>query len=225
MKSISTVINQRTPVQVVSASQAELNQQQSVAPLSHAASMLVNKLFSELQAVFPAWRHTFPSEETLAQAKKTWVKGFVDAGISQLEQIRLGVKRARLSKSPHWPSVGMFIEWCKPTSEDFGLPCKEDAFKEAMANLGCYITANWSHPAVQVAVRNTTTYVLRHKSDKVARTEFYRNYGLLIQRVINGESLNVELPKAIPVKAEYRPADSAIEQMHLANMKRMVGLL
>lgn len=225
MRNINSMLRDTSVNQVVRSAQVNIDGFQSTPKLSHETSMLVNRLFSELQAIFPAWRNTFPTEEALNHAKRSWVKGFLDADIRTLEQIRFGVKHARLSVSPYWPALGAFIEWCKPTAEDFGLPCREDAYAEAIANLGCYITANWSHAAVQEAVRNTTTYVLKNKSEHVSRAEFYRNYSVLVKRVMSGESLQFDVPKAIAEKPDYSPVPREVELNYLSNMKKMVGLL
>lgn len=225
MRNINSMVKHTSAAQVMRSVQADMNTFQPTPKLSHETSMLVNRLFSELQAIFPAWRNTFPTEEALNHAKRSWVKGFLDADIRTLEQIRFGVKHARLSTSPYWPALGAFIEWCKPTAEDFGLPCREDAYAEAIANLGRYITAHWSHTAVQEAVRNTTTYVLKNKSEHVSRAEFYRNYSVLVKRVMSGESLQFDVPKSIAEKPVFRSAPREIELDYLANMKKMVGLL
>lgn len=223
MKNVSTMVRRTNANQVVSGLQSDPISIPS-RKISRDASMLVNKLFSELQAIFPTWRNTFPNEEVLNHAKKTWVKGFVDAGITSINQIKLGVKHARASKSPFWPAVGEFIDWCKPLPEDFGLPSREDAFAEAIGNLGSYMTAEWSHVAVQESARNTTMYVLKNRTEAVARKEFYRNYAVLVNRVIRGENLNIDVPKALPSEAEYRPIaqERAIE--NALKLKKLVGL-
>lgn len=225
MRNMNSMVRKTSPVEVMRSAQVDLARYEPSPALSHETSMLVNRLFSELQAIFSAWRNTFPTDESLNHAKRSWVKGFIDADIRSLEQIRFGVKHARLSKSPYWPALGAFIEWCKPTPEDFGLPCREDAYAEAIANLGNYITAQWSHAAVQEAVRNTTTYVLKNKTEVVSRAEFYRNYAVLLKRVMKGESLQFDVPKVIAEKPEYAPVPREVELNYIANMKKMVGLL
>lgn len=224
MKNMSTMLKASNPTHVINSMQS-MHSGTVPRQISHAASVLVNQLFEELQAVFPAWRHTFPNDESLDHAKKSWVKGFVDAGIKSINQIKLGTKNARASKLPHWPSVGMFVDWCKPTPEEYGLPCKEDAYREAIANLGTYTTAIWSHVAVQESVRNTTCYTLKTSSERVSRAEFYRNYSVLVNRVMCGESLKFDVPKAITEKPEYKSVSREEALNHSANLKKMVGLV
>ncbi|PKF60635.1 replication protein P [Psychromonas sp. psych-6C06] len=225
MQNLSTMVKHTTPMQVVDAVHASSPRSALPSKLSHETTMLVNTLFAELQAIFPAWRNTFPSEESLNHAKKSWVKGFLDAGIKSISQLKLGVKHARACKSPHWPSVGTFVDWCKPTPEDYGLPCREDAYREAIANLGSYITANWSHAAVREAVRNTTCHLLKTANERVSRAEFYRNYTVLVNRVMRGENVNVDVPKAISAVPESRPVPQAVAIENAKNLKKLVGLL
>ena len=81
---------------------------------------VVNRLFVELQAIFPAWRQAWPDDKALAAAKRSWIKGFAAAGITSLEQIRFGLEQCRLYGGDFIPSVGKFIAWCRPTPESLG---------------------------------------------------------------------------------------------------------
>ena len=149
----------------------------------------------------------------------------MDAGINSESQLQFGLKKARASKSTYWPAVGVFIDWCKPTAEDFGLPSQEDAFREAIGNLGIFITAKWSHQVVCEAVKQTTCYVLKNRPEKEARALFYRNYAIMVERVRRGENLKADISKALPAKPVFVPARPEVEQAHLTNMKKMVGLV
>jgi hypothetical protein len=73
----------------------------------------VNKLFTQLQAIFPAWRQAFPDDAALAEAKRQWSMGIIEAGLTSGDAIKAGLAKARKSKNPFIPSVGMFIEWCR----------------------------------------------------------------------------------------------------------------
>lgn len=78
------------------------------------AEQLVDTLFSSLKLVFPASISTIlkePKDE--AAAKRQWVAAFVENGITSKQQLSAGMKRARASGSPFWPSPGQFISWCR----------------------------------------------------------------------------------------------------------------
>lgn len=75
---------------------------------------LVDMLFMSLKQVFPASVSTAlkdPRDE--ASAKRQWVIAFAENGINKKQQLSDGMKHARASASPFWPSPGQFIEWCK----------------------------------------------------------------------------------------------------------------
>ncbi len=55
--------------------------------LDPGSTEVVNALFKELQAIFPAWKQAWPDDEALKAAKRSWIKSFVAAGINTLEQI------------------------------------------------------------------------------------------------------------------------------------------
>ena len=73
---------------------------------------LINYLFRELQAAFPAWKQAFPDTDSLNAAKKAWAKGLIENGIISTELIKNGLVKARSSESDFFPSVGKFIAWC-----------------------------------------------------------------------------------------------------------------
>ena len=226
MKNISRMVAQTTPQQVVQMGASNppkpIGQPKFV---SDETAKIVNSLFIELQAIFPAWRCSFASDEALNNAKKSWIKAFMEAEINSESQLQFGLKKARASKDRYCPSVGKFVDWCNPTAEEIGLPSKEDAYREAIANLGVFDNATWSHPAVCEAVRNTTCYALKTLTEKDSRARFYRNYAIMVERVMRGENLQVEIPKAITAVPEFRPARPEVQQSHLASMKKMVSLV
>lgn len=79
-----------------------------------AVEQLVDVLFSNLRQLFPASVSTAlknPRDE--AAAKRQWIAAFVENGITSKQQLSAGMKRARASGSPFWPSPGQFISWCR----------------------------------------------------------------------------------------------------------------
>ena len=88
-------------------------------PVPEAAVTLVNNLFADLQVIFPAWRVAFPTQSTLDNAKRTWTLALFENGIHHGAQIKAGLRKARASGSPHMPSVGQFMSWCRPSRRSF----------------------------------------------------------------------------------------------------------
>lgn len=111
---------------------------------------VVNALFKELQAIFPAWKQAWPDDEALKAAKRSWIKSFVAAGINTLEQIRFGIQKCRVLGTDFAPSSGKFIKLCQPTPEEMGIPPLARALAEALENFHPSRAGarQWSHAAV-----------------------------------------------------------------------------
>lgn len=78
------------------------------------AERLVNALFKQLKQVFPAAMQTnLKNESDEALAKQQWIAAFAENGIRTKEQLSAGMRLARASESPFWPSPGQFVQWCK----------------------------------------------------------------------------------------------------------------
>ncbi|MBG2935153.1 replication protein P [Proteus mirabilis] len=188
-----------------------------------AAAIFINKLFSELQTCFPAWRQTFTSKADVDAAKRSWVRGFVEAKITSEKQLQWGLAKARRSESPFWPSLGQFISWCQPDPTDHGLPTPEAAFMEASRNSHpASIDKKWSHPAIYVAAREVGQFELANLPRDKSWPLFRRAYSIVVSRVLNGEDLGGEIPKALPQKSEPSPVDPKVAQQHIDRIKQML---
>ncbi len=137
---------------------------------------VVNALFKELQAIFPAWKQAWPDAESLNAAKRSWIKAFIVAGITTLEQIRYGLQNCRQIGGDFAPSVGKFIKWCQPTPEMLGIPSHDKAFREALENShpSRFGARTWSHPAVrhaalQCELHNLGELIRRQASNSAVR--------------------------------------------------------
>lgn len=79
-----------------------------------AGAEIVNDLFKQLAGCYTAWRQAFRNDAELKMAKQQWTVAMIEAGINTEEQIQRGLSRARQDTNPYLPSVGQFIEWCRP---------------------------------------------------------------------------------------------------------------
>lgn len=176
---------------------------------------VVNKLFVELQSIFPAWRQAWPDDKALSAAKRSWIKGFMAEGISNLEQIRFGLERCRRSGGDFAPSVGRFIHWCQPTPEMLGLPAFEAAYREATRIAHPAADRAGVHAAVFHAACETGFYELANLSEEKSRKLFERNYAATIRMVMAREPLR-EIPKALPERVSVRTPEigrSALDEL------------
>lgn len=81
--------------------------------LSEGDEKLVDLLFINLKQLFPASVSTiFRDPNAQDAAKRQWIAAFAESGICTREQLQAGMKHARSSESPFWPSPGQFIAWC-----------------------------------------------------------------------------------------------------------------
>lgn len=93
------------------------------------AVLAVNQLFVQLRAIFPAWRQSFPDKDSYREAKRIWLETLVNAGITTMKQLQVGIEQAKKSEKPFFPSVGEFVTWCKTDKyADLGLPNEEVLF-------------------------------------------------------------------------------------------------
>jgi len=90
---------------------------------------IVDKLFTQLAAIFPAWKYNWKTEQEVNNAKKEWVKALHESEVNTLDQIRCGMNKARASDSDFLPSPGKFISWCKKTPQDAGWPSPDEAMR------------------------------------------------------------------------------------------------
>ena len=154
-------------------------------------ALVVNSLFKELAAIFPAWKQAWPDDIALKTAKATWVKAFAAEGIVNIEQIRFGIERCRTLGTDFIPSVGKFIKLCLPTAESMGIPDHNLAFREALVNLHPSRAGarTWSHPAVRHAALQCEMHNLADLVPEKAQAIFDRAYDITIRTLVEGRPL------------------------------------
>jgi hypothetical protein len=77
------------------------------------SEQVINKIFIELAAIYPAWKNAFPNQQALDECKRQWMKAFKETELDKWEYIERGLKEARADKNPFLPSVGQFVDWCR----------------------------------------------------------------------------------------------------------------
>jgi hypothetical protein len=153
--------------------------------LNDQAASFVNDLFKSLQVAYPAWKQSFGTEQDLKLTKKSWIRAFAESGITQKEQVALGMKRARQDENDFFPSSGKFIAWCKPIPEDFGLPSSADAWREVCKHCHEYVTHPWSCTAVFTAGDRVEFFNIRRGA--VKQKEFSEVYTRICEEVMKGK--------------------------------------
>lgn len=166
---------------------------------------VINALFRELMAIFPAWKQAWPDQEAINAAKATWTKAFMAEKITKIEQIRFGIEQCRKVGSDFAPSVGKFITLCQPSPEMLGIPPLDVAFREACRNVHPAMAgqANWSHDAVWHTAKEAGFENLNRLETSLAKKIFERNYVITVRRLVDGLPLQ-KMPLALPARAEAR---------------------
>lgn len=152
---------------------------------------IVNKLFVTFQHIFPAFRHSWPTESEFEGAKREWMKAFKQADLTDIELIKIGVDKFRLLANPFVPSPGQFIEMCKLSAEDIGLKPPEMAFKEACekSHPSCP-DKTFSHPTIKHARDLTGSFFLSNSPRSKTFPIFERNYKYAIKLFLKDRNLN-----------------------------------
>jgi hypothetical protein len=179
---------------------------------------VVNLLFKELQAIFPAWKQAWPDDETLKAAKRSWIKAFMAQGIQRIEQIRYGIENCRALRNPFAPSVGEFIAMCRPTPELLGIPSHAAAYAEAVANAHPSMAGawKWSHQAVYHAASESGFVALSTMKAAASRRLFDRNYDITLRMLVAGQQLRgipLALPARVPGQVTPGVGNRALEML------------
>lgn len=155
----------------------------------------INQVFTELELAYHnQFRRAFPDTAQLAMAKQLWLHALCDLSPARL---RAGVRRAA-QRSEFLPSLHTLRAFCDPDPRELGLPDAHAAYVEACRAPHPKRDAHWSHPIVYRAGAESDWYFLDNNPESVAFPVFRRNYELLIARLLDGENLEVPLPKALP---------------------------
>lgn len=185
------------------------------------SAQIVNLLFAELKAIYPAWRHAWPNQNAEDVAKTSWTKAFTTAGLSNIQQIKFAVERCRSESSPFMPSSGQFLQWCRPTPEMLGAPSNDIAYLQACSASHPSSERKDLHPAVYHAATETGLFLLLNQPESKSRPMFDRAYDMTIGMLAKGEILR-EIPKALPNKPN-KPKNLKAGRSALAELKRKVG--
>lgn len=193
---------------------------------------LVDTLFSNLKQLFPASVSTAlrdPRDE--AAAKRQWIAAFAENGITSKQHLSAGMKYARASTSPFWPSPGQFVDWCRQgEASKYGLPDADQLYDMVMdysARRGFYSSPEkfpWPSnecwlmvPALYSQMRsgNLTAAELRNKCVKELRS--------MVRRLDSGEQIRAPVAVAqLPVLHCPVTNDKGLEK--IAEIRRKLGL-
>lgn len=191
MKSLQQMVNsvQRNGLQ---------NNDERLQQASDGAKEFIDRLFDELKATYPAWGAAMKSAADIDNAKRTWVKAFMENGISQIAQVKIGLVHARKDARPFFPSVGEFIEWCKGAIDT----------DEAYDHL---ISRGKPRNPVEVKVWSDCAFNCRSIAEDKSRALFKKTYIKWHERNERGE-MPIAGQKALPKHSAGKQSDHAISE-------------
>ncbi len=89
-----------------------LPEQYDEKPQLEQVAQVINSVFSQLLAAFPATTANRDQTE-MNEIRRQWVLAFRENGITTMEQVSAGMRVARRQERPFLPSPGQFVAWCK----------------------------------------------------------------------------------------------------------------
>jgi hypothetical protein len=159
----------------------------------------INQIFTELELAYHNQFHrAFGDATQIAMAKQLWLHALCDLPPSRL---RAGVRRA-IKQSEFLPNVHTLRHFCEPSPTELGVPDARAAYIEACRAPSPKQAQRWSHPIVYHAGRASDWHFLAGTPESIAFPVFKRNYELLLQRLLDGEALDLPVAKALPETIE-----------------------
>lgn len=180
----------------------------------------INQIFTELELAYHnQFRRAFADAQQLGLAKQLWLHALCDLTPARL---RAGVRRA-IKQAEFLPNVHTLRQFCDPAPQELGLPDTYAAYIEACRAPSPKREQRWSHPIVYRAGMESDWFFLANNPESVAFPVFKRNYELLIERLLNGERIDVPLPKALPAEIAT-PLDRAENKRRLKKLRAEFGI-
>lgn len=162
----------------------------------------------------------FPDHDTVIMAKQLWARLLVEF---PAETIMFAAEQV-VKQQKFLPNVHDVVEACNSSAHKLlGMPDAHSAYIEACRAPSPKKEYQWTHPAVYYAGRSSDWFFLANSVEAKAFPVFERNYVMLMERVAAGESIAIELPKALPDHIE-KPIERKDLQKKMKQLLKDVGL-
>ncbi len=198
-------------------------------PQVQQVAQIINGVFSQLLATFPASLANRDQNE-LNEIRRQWVLAFRENGITTMEQVNAGMRVARRQNRPFLPSPGQFVAWCREeASVNAGLPNVSelvDMVYEYCRKRGLYPDAEsypWKSNAHYWLVTNLYQNMRANAlTDAELRRKAADELTCMTARINRGEAIP-EPVKQLPVMGG-RPLNRAQALAKIAEIKAKFGL-
>ncbi|GBF60042.1 replication protein P [Trichophyton mentagrophytes] len=198
-------------------------------PQVQQVAQIINGVFSQLLATFPASLANRDQNE-VNEIRRQWVLAFRENGITTMEQVNAGMRVARRQNRPFLPSPGQFVAWCREeASVTAGLPNVSelvDMVYEYCRKRGLYPDAEsypWKSNAHYWLVTNLYQNMRANAlTDAELRRKAADELVHMTARINRGEAIP-EPVKQLPVMGG-RPLNRAQALAKIAEIKAKFGL-
>ncbi|WP_340608056.1 replication protein P [Xenorhabdus bharatensis] len=193
--------------------------------VNNEAEKLVDNLFKNLKQVFPAAVFTiFKDSSDEGAAKRQWIAAFAENGIRTKEQLSVGMRQARASESPFWPSPGLFVKWCKQGEAiAVGLPTEDelyDMFCDYCKRRG-WGDYQWQSNACYWMVTKIHSDMMRQNlTDSEVKKLFSRELKAMTKRILAGEKIPEPV---VQIEKKYAPVDHCRALERIRGLKKMLA--
>ncbi|EAW32582.1 hypothetical protein GP2143_15041 [marine gamma proteobacterium HTCC2143] len=155
----------------------------------------INQMFTEFQLAYHNQFHkAFSDDQKIIMAKQLWAKTLSDLSPDRI----ISATRRAIKESEYLPTLHTIRKFSEPVLEEMGLPDAYNAYLEACRAATPKIEQRWTHPAIYLAGSASDWFFLANSIETRAFPVFKRNYAILCERVMRGESLELPIHKAIP---------------------------
>ena len=162
---------------------------------SHDHVDAINQVFAELELAYHNQYHkAYAQEGSVSTAKKYWLECLAVF----TPQVILKAVRNVVKSQQYLPSVATIVQACEEALGEYGLPAAHEAYVQACNAPHPKAEQPWSHPAVYLAGKATGWFELSNSPEAKIFPLFESHYRKLCQRVLAGEILEIDIPKALP---------------------------
>jgi hypothetical protein len=181
----------------------------------------INQIFELFRVNYHNQFHkAYPDLESLNIAKRLWLTNLTDYRPSQL----MAGGNTVIRESDFLPGLHGLIKHLDHSDLSvYGLLDPHAAFMEACRAPSPKSEHNWSHPAIYFAGRASDWFFLANNTEKMTFPVFERNYKLLCDKVIDGEDIKIDLPKALPEKISH-PLAKKEQSVLMKQLRNETGL-
>jgi hypothetical protein len=198
---LNPILNQVTQ-QLQRAGSASLTQtgseqtQREQKPLDVEQKTAINQIFELFRFNYHnQFLKAFPDHDTMIMAKQLWARLLSDY---PAKTIMFAAEQV-VKEQKFLPNIHDVVEACQTSAHKLlGMPDVYAAYIEACRAPSPKKEYQWTHPAIYYAGRASDWFFLANTVEAKAFPVFERNYAILVEKVASGESIEIELPKALP---------------------------